>query len=85
MQRTPGWYKAIETERKKQDRQDRANTRYGVFVWDGAGMYHPKDAIRIFKRQSDARKFADANIDLNYVDRTISPIYAQWLKDRGLF
>lgn len=45
--------------------------QHGIFVWTKENRYFPKDAIRIFKVEYYAQKFADKNIDKNYVVRPI--------------
>lgn len=62
-------------ETKAAERAARKATRYGVFVWRSDAKYHPISAVRSFVRESDAKRFADANIDLNYVVRpfTVTP------------
>ena len=61
--------------RERLDAEDlRRRTTYGVFVWDGRGNYPAEAAIKVFKREAAAQKFADTGLDQNWVVR---PIIAQ--------
>lgn len=35
------------------------NKRFGVFKWQGQGAYRPEDAMKSYKSESAARKYAD--------------------------
>ena len=48
-----------------------AEDSYGVFVWSEDGRYPAKNAVKVFKSKVLAQRFADKNIDKNYVVRTI--------------
>jgi len=48
-----------------------AEDSYGVFVWSLDGRYPAKNAVKVFKSRVLAQRFADKNIDRNYVVRTI--------------
>lgn len=59
-----------EREERAREKARKATIRFGVFVW--APTYREADAVRIFKRECDADRFArNADPRLNYVVRRI--------------
>ena len=46
--------------------------KYGVFVWHVDPRYHVDDAVKLFNNEKIAQKFADTNIDKNYVVRSLA-------------
>lgn len=50
---------------------------FGVFIWrEGAGIYHLRDVVRLFKSEKSADRFANANSGKNYVVRTLRYVHA---------
>lgn len=51
---------------------DRAQPKkeYGVFQWTVLNQYPRSDAVRVFKREADAKRYADSH-DGNLVVRTV--------------
>lgn len=64
-------WRTEKARRKERERQGKAGRRYGVFVWTEANRYPEENAVRIFKRESAAKKLAEANYVLNYVVRSL--------------
>jgi len=63
--------------------KENPNYKYGVFVWaGGTGKYHIDNVIKLFARESDAKKFADKNIVKNYVVRSLNYVQG-WRSNPG--
>jgi len=54
---------------REQEQERKRRTRYGVFVWREDARYRPEGAVKVYRREVDANKYADANYVLNYVVR----------------
>jgi len=65
-----GYRRALQKEKEK-EKARRRTLRFGVFVWHENPRYPESEAIKVFKRESAAQKFADLNFILNYVVREI--------------
>ena len=51
-----------------------ADCTYGIFVWRGDGRYLKSDAVKMYFREADAQKYADAHREKNYVVRILALI-----------
>lgn len=52
---------------KQQEKEDKANSHYGVFVWRGDNMYKESEAIKVYKSDKAADKYADKLNETNPV------------------
>ena len=52
------WMPSLADE-KAQLKEERANTRYGVFPWTANGCYPASQALKVYKVKSAAQKHAD--------------------------
>lgn len=71
MRRDPFGYYRAEKERKAKEKAEKKTRRYGVFIWHENPRYPESEAVKVFKRESAAKKFADAGFVLNYVVRPL--------------
>lgn len=62
--------KAIEKEQER----NRTKPEYGIFVWDGKGMYNRENAVKIYKSSVLAEKYADKLNEENPI-YVVRPIY----------
>lgn len=48
----------VEEQQKERHAND-VPPEYGAFHWRGDGRYRREDAVRVFKREGDAKRFAE--------------------------
>lgn len=75
--------KRIMKEQAAKEKAARKLLEYGVFVWRGDGRYSRADAVKIYKSEAAAEKFARANRDKNYVVRSLNYFSNSGAKKKG--
>lgn len=70
--------KFVKATAKAQAAEAKARTRYGIFIWTVEGIYPKSAALKIYKSEAAAEKYAEAqNVKENisqggYVVRTVT-------------